>query len=208
MRPSQLGGRAWAAGLVACGMAMAVVPVASADPAGPADVAGPSDVAGPAAPGQADAQAVPQGPVPGGSVNPVQANANAAPGDDASPSVNACKQFSGALNMAAKNYEEFAYATAGGGNNVNYVDPNVQDSNVRGRTALREAAGAAMNASTTPGLAPEVSGPMQRWSMGATKLLVLMGVHGGGDSLNTAAIDLNNSAHDAQMACASAGTPA
>lgn len=200
MRPSQLGGRAWAAGVVACGVAMAVVPIASADPADPAD------------PGQADAPAVPQGPVPGASVNPVQtgasADANAAPGDDGSPTVTACKQYSVALNLAAKNYEEFAYASAGGGNNVNYVDPNVQDSNVRGRTALREAAGAAMNASSTPGLPPEVSGPMQRWSLGATKLLVLMGVHGGGDSLNTAAIDLNNTAHDVQMACASAGTPA
>lgn len=200
MRPAQVGARAWATGLVACGMAMAVVPIASADPMDPAD------------PGQARAPTVPQEPVPGASVNPVQADtnpgANAAPGDDGSPAVNACKQFSIALNLAAKNYEEFAYASAGGGNNVNYVDPNVQDSNVRGRTALREAAGAAMNASMTPGLAPELSGPMQRWSVGATKLLVLMGIHGGGDSLNTAAIDLNNSAHDAQIACASAGTPA
>ena len=54
--------------------------------------------------------------------------------------VTACSQFGGALNLAASNYEDFAYASAGGGNYVDYQDPNVWRSNVIGRTALREAA--------------------------------------------------------------------
>ena len=44
-----------------------------------------------------------------------------------------------ALNVAALNYEDFAYATAGNGNYVNYQDPTVgRWSNIVGRTALRE----------------------------------------------------------------------
>jgi len=116
--------------------------------------------------------------------------------------ITACKQFGVALDYAASNYEEFAYATAGEGNNVNYQDPSVQGSNVVGRTALREAAAAAMSASTTPGLPPEISGPMQSWSWRATKMVVIMGLRGGGDSLNATAKDMNTDANNAQMACA------
>lgn len=116
--------------------------------------------------------------------------------------ITACKEFGAALDFAATNYEDFAYATAGGGNNVNYQDPSVQGSNVVGRTALREAAAAAMSASSTPGLPPEISGPMQSWSWRATKLVVIMGLRGGGDSLNSTAKDMNTDANNAQMACA------
>lgn len=117
----------------------------------------------------------------------------------------ACKQFGAALNLAASNYEDFAYATAGNGNYVDYQDPTVWRSNVIGRTALREAAAAALSASRVPGLPPEVSDPMQSWSVHATKLLLVMGLHGGGDSLNSSASQLNVDAQAGQMACARNG---
>ena len=53
----------------------------------------------------------------------------------------------------------------------------------------------------TPGLPPEVADPMRSWSLHATKLLLVMGLHGGGDTLNSAA-ELNAHGHDGQMACA------
>lgn len=118
-----------------------------------------------------------------------------------SPVTDACKQFGAALNVAALNYEDFAYATAGSGNYVDYQNPEVSQSNVVGRTALRAAAATAMSAAGTPGLPPEVSNPMRAWSLRATKLLVVMGLHGGGDSLNSNATELNSDAHDVQMAC-------
>ena len=114
----------------------------------------------------------------------------------------ACKQFGAALDFAASNYEDFAYNTAGGGNSVNYQDPNVANSNVIGRTALREAAAAAMSAASTPGLPGDVAAPMRSWSLRAAKLLVIMGIRGGGDSLNSTANDMNTDANNAQMACA------
>ena len=120
----------------------------------------------------------------------------------------ACKQFGAALNVAALNYEDFAYATAGNGNYVNYQDPTVGRSNIVGRTALREAAAAALSASRATGLPPEVSDPMQSWSLHATKLLFVMGLHGSGDSLNSSASQLNTDAHDAQLACALNGARA
>ena len=103
---------------------------------------------------------------------------------------------------------DIAYATAGGGNYVDYGNPEVQNSNVVGRTALREAASTAWGAAATPGLAGDISAPMQSWSLRATKLLLVMGVHGGGNTLNDTADGMNTDAHNAQMACALAGTPA
>lgn len=123
----------------------------------------------------------------------------------ADPVVDACAQFGTALNLAATNYDEFAYATAGSGNEVDYVDENVWRTNLIGRTALREAAKSALSASRTPGLPAEVSDPMLAWSLHATKLLVVMGLRGGGDSLNASATQLNTDAHNAQMACARNG---
>ncbi len=118
------------------------------------------------------------------------------------PVSEACGRFDAAVSIAALNYEDFAYATAGDGDFVDYRDPEVWRSNVVGRTALRGAAAAALDASRTPGLPLEVSGPMRSWSLNATKLLVVMGLRRGGDSLNEAATELNAHLSEAQMACA------
>lgn len=137
---------------------------------------------------------------------PAQTATAPSPQEQAAPSggsvADACKLFNVALDVAAVNYEDFAYATAGNGNLVDYRDPEVGRSNVAGRTALRQAAAAAMSAAGTPGLPVEVSNPMRAWSLRATKLLVVMGLHGGGDSLNSNVAGLNSEANDAQMACA------
>lgn len=123
----------------------------------------------------------------------------------AGPAVEACGQFGAALNLAATSYDDFAYATAGNGDTVDYADRNVWRTNVVSRTALREAAQSALSASRTPGLPPEVSDAMRAWSLRAAKLLVVMGLRGGGESLNLAATELNADALDAQMACARNG---
>ncbi len=148
-------------------------------------------------PGSGDAPAVTEFQVPPEALTmqPLAAN----------PVSDACRQFNAALNLAAANYEDFAYATAGNGDYVNYQDPTVGRSNLVGRTALREAAAAALQASRAPGLPDEVAAPMRSWSLHATKLLVIMGLHAGGDSLNDAATTLNTDGNNAQMACASAG---
>jgi hypothetical protein len=186
MRSSHVCGRALATSLIAFGIGLAVVPTASADPTDGDQTPAPN-------------------PIPGASA-PTRFTATTT--DETPAAADACKQFSAAMNYAATNYEDFAYATAGQGNVVNYGDPSVSNSNVVGRTALRQAAVLAMTASATPGLQPEISGPMQTWSLNAAKLLLTMGVGGGGDSLNTAANDLNNDAHTVQLACAAAGTRA
>ena len=191
-----------ASSLLSAGVMIVTATGAAADP-------GAAPVPVPPAPG-ADTDVVAAAPP---AVDPA-APVVAAPADEPvaadtdSPSSVACKQFSAALSYAATNYEDFAYATAGGGNYVDYSNPEVQNSNVVGRTALREAASTAWGASTTPGLSGDISAPMQSWSLRATKLLLVMGVHGGGDSLNNTADGMNTDAHNAQMACALAGTPA
>ncbi|HZQ33220.1 MAG TPA: hypothetical protein VFB19_15975 [Mycobacterium sp.] len=186
MRPSHAFARTLTIALTVCAFGLAT---------GPSAVADPTDA------NQTDAQPA----IPGAS-----APTAFTPGSpDARPAAaDACKQFSAAMNYAATNYEDFAYASAGAGNYVNYGDPSVDSSNVTGRTALREAAGVALDASGTPGLQPEIANPMRTWSLDAAKLLVIMGVRGGGDSLNSAATDLNNDARNVQMACAAAGTRA
>lgn len=151
----------------------------------------------------------PSGPVPG--PDPVPAENQAAPEplappeDSGNPVGDACKLFNAALNVAAVNYEDFAYATAGNGNFVNYQDPDVGRTNMIGRTALRQAAAAAMSASRTPGLPSEVAGPMRDWSLHATKLLLVMGLHGGGDTLNSSVAELNVIGNNGQMACVTNG---
>ncbi len=185
MRSSLLCGRALAAVMLVSGSALFAVPTASADP---------------------DAQTVSPAPAP----DPVPANVPVPdadpmavpPGPDISAVADACKQFGAALDFAATNYEDFAYNTAGNGNNVNYQDPSVANANIVGRTALREAASAAMSAASTPGLPDDVAAPMRSWSLHAAKLLVIMGIRGGGDSLNATANDMNTDANNAQMACA------
>ncbi|NTY63891.1 hypothetical protein [Mycolicibacterium sphagni] len=192
MRTSLLCGRALTAAVLASGLALGASQVAAADP---------------------DSQTVAPGPAPG----PIPANAAPAappldvPPPDAGPPpdqgayeavLTACKQFGVALDYAANNYEDFAYNTAGGGNSVNYQDPNVANSNVIGRTALREAASTALDAANTPGLPGDIADPMRSWSFRAAKLLIIMGVRGGGDSLNQTASDMNTDAKNAQMGCA------
>lgn len=169
-------------GMIGGAVLMALLAIAGPAHAEPAEPVVPADPAG--APLPQPAAGPPPGPDPVG------------------PVAEACKEFDAAMNLAAVNYEEFAYATAGNGNNVNYQDPVVEQSNVVGRTALRAAAGAALDASRTPGLPPEVSDPMQSWSMHATKLLLVMGLRGGGDRLNSAAAQLNTDADNAMLACA------
>lgn len=122
--------------------------------------------------------------------------------DQGGPAREACDRFSAALALAAANYEEFAYATAGNGDYVNYDDPNVQRANVVGRTALREAASVARDAAAVAGLPPEVGDPMRDWSLHAAKLVLIMGLRGGGNSLNDAANELNGDADRVQLACA------
>jgi hypothetical protein len=183
MRPIHVRKRAVALSFLVLGIGLAVIPTASADPTDP---------------DQTEQQ--PAGPGTGlpSTITPVSADSDPAAAD-------ACKQFSAAMNYAATNYEDFAYATAGEGNYVNYGDPNVTRSNTIGRSALREAAGVAMDASNTPGLPPEISAPMRAWSLHAGKLLVIMGLRGGGDSLNSTATELNTDARNVQMSCAAAG---
>lgn len=175
------------AALFAALPALAGVPVATADPGDPAPV---NPVSGDVAPPAADSA-----------------------GADLSPEAHdavstACRQFGSALDLAASNYEDFAYATAGNGNTVNYQDPNVWQSNVLGRTALREAAHSALDAAATPGLPGDIADPMRTWSLHATKLVLIMGLRGGGDTLNSAATDLNTDANNVQMACALNGSRA
>ena len=118
------------------------------------------------------------------------------------PTKDACDLFNKAVNYAAINYEDFADYSAGSGNYVNYTDQTVDNANMAGRTALKQAAAAALNASTIPGRAAGGTRPMRSWSLSAAKLVVVMGVRGGGDTLNSTATDLKRDAHDAQMGCA------
>ena len=46
---------------------------------------------------------------------------------------------------------------------------------------------------------------MRSWSLHATKLLLVMGLHGGGDTLNSSVAELNVIGHDGQMACVTNG---
>jgi len=125
--------------------------------------------------------------------------------DDAAPAaVAACGNFAQALDGAATYYGEFSDSFEGS----DYNDPAVQSSNQVGRTALRQAAGVALDAANTPGLNPSVADPMRAWSADATKLLLKMALRVPGDSLNTTATEMNDDATNAQQACAAAGTHA
>ena len=136
MRSSHVCGRTLATSLIAFGVGLAVVPTASADPTDTDQTPAPSPILGAPAPTRFTATTT----------------------DETPAASDACKQFSAAMNYAATNYEDFAYATAGQGDLVNYGDPTVSDSNVVGRTALREAASVASSASGTPGLPAKFPG--------------------------------------------------
>ena len=116
----------------------------------------------------------------------------------------ACGTFAQVLDGSSNYYGDFADSIEGS----DYSDPAVSSSNVVGRTALRQSAAVAMDAANTPGLQPEIADPMRIWSLGATKLLVKMGLRIPGESLNSTATEMNNQAEQVQQACAAAGTHA
>jgi hypothetical protein len=136
---------------------------------------------------------------PGVSVTSVDPADNAQP-----PAVEACGEFAQILDDSSNYYGEFADSFEGS----DYNDPAVASSNAVGRTALRQAAAAAMTAAQTPGLDPSIADPMRTWSLGATKLLVEMGLRIPGETLNGTATEMNNQAVEVQKACAAAGTHA
>lgn len=116
-----------------------------------------------------------------------------------------CRQFDAVLRISSAYYNDFVYAIAGNGADVDYRDPKVQGENVEGRTALRKAAGEAMSVASAPGLPPVIADPMRSWSWHAAKLAMVMGIRADGDTLDNAATELNNDAERTQMACANAG---
>ena len=125
--------------------------------------------------------------------------------DSATPAaLQACGQFAEVLDGSSNYYGEFADSFEGS----SYSDPAVDSSNEVGRTALRQSAAVAMSASNTAGLDPSIASPMRVWSLGATKLLLKMGLRIPGDSLNSTATEMNNQAEKVQEACAAAGTHA
>jgi hypothetical protein len=142
--------------------------------------------------------------VDGSGAGPVQVAAGPT-SDDATPAaVQACGQFAEVLDGSSTYYGDFADSFEGS----DYADPAVDSSNSVGRTALRQSAATAMTAAQTAGLDPAIAEPMRIWSLGATKLLVKMGLRIPGDSLNSTATEMNNQAEKVQEACAAAGTHA
>lgn len=134
--------------------------------------------------------------------------ASAQPPEAAPEAVAACTEFARALDLASLSYSDFANALALGEVRPNYADPIVSSSNSYGRTGLREAVSVALNASRTPGLAPQIAAPMRSWAVGATKLIVLMGLRADVDRFNDNATRVNEDTEAAQQACAGAGTRA
>jgi hypothetical protein len=118
----------------------------------------------------------------------------------------ACTQFAHALDVALWRYADFTQVTGTPG--WSYQDPAVANSNVGARTALRQSITQVLAASETPGVQPEVAAPMRAWSLHATKLMLIMGLHGGGDTILAAATQLDADTNEVQMACMIAGTPA
>jgi hypothetical protein len=178
---SRLWQRAFAASLLVFGVGLASAVTASADDIVPADPTLPGPLPGPVAV----------------AAGPTSDNANPA-------AVAACAQFAQVLDGSANYYGSFADSFEAS----NYADPAVSSSNVLGRTALREAAGLSMGAANTPGLDPAIADPMRIWSLGATKLLLKMGLRIPLESLNSTTNEMNNQAVRAQEACAAAGTHA
>ena len=187
MRSFQVRGQTVAAALVAFGVGMVVSPTAFADPAGPDQPQPPAPVDGTLPDAAGAPGAVPDAAaVPGVTVGPTGATQGTDPGaspllNSGDPTKDACDLFNRA---------------------VNYADETVTNANIAGRTALKQAAGAALNASGIPGAAPEATAPMRSWSLSAAKMVLVMGVRGGGDTLNSTATDMNQTAHEAQVACA------
>jgi hypothetical protein len=171
------------AALLAVGIGVAATGVATAQPDGGTPAPGPVDTA-----------------------PPVQMSAPTS--DNANPAaVGACSQFGDVLDATSTYYGNFADALEENAA-PNYSDPYLRDSNTVGRTALRQGAAVAMTTANTPGLPPDIANPMRSWSLDATKLLLKMGLRGGGQTLNDTATEMNNDATAVQQACAAAGTHA
>ncbi len=184
MRSSRACERMLTTSVIAVAIGLSVAATAAAEPGAAPDPA-------PAPPGMPP---VDPGPLP----------ADPMAGELGDPAAAACPQFAAALDHASANYSDFADSLA---------DPSMgpewnQSTNETGRTALRQASAAAMTASATPGLQPEIAIPMQSWSVNATKLMILVGVRAPIDPVNGKATDLNTDAENVQMACAAAGTRA
>ena len=125
--------------------------------------------------------------------------------DDADPAAaQACGAFAQVLDGSSYYFGEFADSFEGS----TYGDPAVESSGQVGRQAMRESAGTAMNAASTPGLSPDIAAPMRSWSLGATAMWAKMGLRVPGESLNTTANGMNDNATRVQEACAAAGTHA
>jgi hypothetical protein len=184
MRSSCGCGRAFASAVLAVGLALAAVPVASADP-----------------------EVLPDPPIPGVEDPPpaVLGVEDPAPVGDADAAQTACGQFAIALDYSASNYTDFANGLALGNQ---YADPEVAEANTVGRTALRQSAVTAMDAANTPGLAPEIASPMHAWSVDATKLLLMMAVRANVDAINNVATEMNDDTSAVQLACSQAGSRA
>jgi hypothetical protein len=116
----------------------------------------------------------------------------------------ACGTFAQVLDDSSNYYGDFADSFEGS----SYSDPAVDSSNAVGRTALRQGAALAMQTAGTPGLDPSIADPMRVWSLGASKLVIEMGLRIPGESLNSTATQMNTQAGLVQQACAAAGTHA
>jgi hypothetical protein len=179
LNSSHLRERTLAASVIAVFISLTAAPAASADDLG-------SDGTDPSAPG----------PVVVTTVDPSDNVSDAAS--------TACGTFAQVLDGSSNYYGDFADGLEGS----DYSDPAVDSSNEVGRTALRQSAATAMDAANTPGLDPAIADPMRVWSLGATKLLVKMGLRIPEESLNSTATEMNNQAEKVQEACAAAGTHA
>lgn len=124
---------------------------------------------------------------------------------DATPE-SACGRFAQAVDGALWRYMDFAQVTGTPG--WSYQDPIVANTNVDARTALRQSMAEVLEASRTAGLAPDVASAMRDWSVHATKLLMVMGLRRGGDTILNTATQLDADTNAVQMACMNAGTPA
>jgi hypothetical protein len=142
--------------------------------------------------------------VDGSDAGPVQVSAGPTSENATPAALQACGQFADVLDGSATYYGDFADSFEGS----SYDDPAVDSSNEVGRTALRQSAAVAMQAAQTPGLDTAIADPMRIWSLGATKLLVKMGLRIPGDCLNSTATEMNTQAEKVQQACAAAGTHA
>jgi hypothetical protein len=102
----------------------------------------------------------------------------------------ACGTFAQVLDDSSNYYGDFADSFEGS----SYSDPAVDSSNAVGRTALRQGAALAMQTAGTPGLDPSIADPMRVWSLGASKLVIEMGLRIPGESLNSTATQMNTQA--------------